>query len=206
MKIIHKAIVRNLAGAALILAFLAATAPSADAGHRAGKPAVQPAPVIAHLPLGGASVSQMFVREQGGIQYLYLGQTSKDGVAIVDVTKPNQPSMVKRLAWPNEASNGKFQILGGGLALAKAPDTAEVEAASRTENLMVLDLSDPANPRTIRSFSGVTSTLADDSRNLLYIANSEGLWILKHRPEQATSSEPRGCLSGDALHEIANCQ
>ena len=207
MKINHKAIVRTQAGAALVfLAFLAVTAPNADAKHRARKPTVQPAPLIAHLPLGGGSVSQMFLREQGGLQYLYIGQTSKDGVAIVDVTKPNQPSIVKRVAWPNEASTGKLQMVGGGLALANAPDTATAETVSRTDTLKVLDLNDPANPRTILSLSGVTSTLADDARNLVYIANNDGLWILKVQPEQAASYEPRACLSEDAFNEFASCQ
>jgi len=130
----------------------------------------------------------------------------KEGFAIVDVTKPNQPNVIKREAWPNEASAGKLQMVGGGLALVEAPDAATAETVSRPETLKVLDLSDPTNPRTILSFSGVTSTLADDARNLVYITNSDGLWILKHQPEQAMPSETRGCLSEDVFNEFASCQ
>jgi hypothetical protein len=207
MKVVSRSIVQNHASAALaLLAFLVAISPSVNAKHRAVKPAVQPATVIAHLELRGASVSHLVLQEHGNKQYLYVEQASKEGFAIVDVTKPNQPNVIKREAWPNEASTGEFRMVGGGLALAEALDTPTAENASRTQTLHVLDLSDPANPRTVLSFPGVTSTLADDPRNLVYITNSEGLWILKHQPEYATYSEPRGCLSEDAFNEFASCQ
>jgi hypothetical protein len=206
MKFMHKANARqHIRTALLLLTFFAAAAPGADAKHHPDKPAAQPAVVVAHLPLGGASVNQIFLREQGGMQYLYLGEASKDGLAIVNVTTPNQPSIVRLMAWPNEGSTGKLQMVGDRLALAETPDSAAAETVART-SLTVLDLSDPANPRTIQTFSGVTGTLTDDARNLVYITNSDGLWILKHQPAQAASAMPRGCLSGDASNELASCQ
>jgi len=81
-----------------------------------------------------------------------------------------------------------------------------VKTVSRAETLKVLDLTDPANPKTILSFSGVTSTLADDARNLVYIANGDGLWILKYPPQQPIFSAPRGCRTEDAFNELASCQ
>jgi hypothetical protein len=207
MKVVSKSIVQNQATAALaLLACFVAISPSASANHRAAKPAVQPAAVIAHLALPGASVSQLVLQEHGGKQYLYVEQASNKGFAIVDVTEPNQPNVIKREPWPNQASTGKLQMVGGQLALAEAADTATAESVSRTETLDVLDLSDPSNPRMILRFSGVTSTLADDARNLVYITNSEGLWILKHQPERATYPEPRACLSEDDTNELASCQ
>jgi hypothetical protein len=206
MKFIGKANAReHIRTALLLLAFFAAAAPGAHAKHHPDKSPAQPAVVVAHLPLGGASVNQIFLREQGGMQYLYLGEASKDGLAIVNVTTPNQPSIVKLMAWPNEGFSGKVHMVGDRLALAETSDTATAETVSRT-TLTVLDLSDPANPRTIQTFSGVTGTLTDEARNLLYITSSDGLWILKHQPDQATSAMPRGCLSGDASNELASCQ
>ena len=195
-------------GALLLLALYAAAAPGVHAGPRAVKPAAQPASVIAHLPLGGASVNQMFLREQDGVQYLYLGEASKDGVAIVDVTKAEQPSIVKRMAWPNERSSGNLQLVGDRLVLAETPERASAAppAISSTTTLSLLDLSDPANPRTIQTFSGVTGTLTDEARNLVYISNSDGLWIVRHQPEQSAASRPRGCRTDDAFNEFANCQ
>jgi hypothetical protein len=207
MKVASKSIgQKHAAAAAAVLAIFVAISPGANAKHRAVKPTLEPASVIGHLPLTGASVSQLVLQQHGSKQYLYVEQASKEGFAIVDVTKPEQPNVVRSESWPNESSTGRLQMVGGRLGLAEASETAAAETVSRTETLKVLDLSDPANPRTILTFSGVTSTLADDARNLVYITNSEGLWILKHQPEQATSSEPRACRSEDASNDVASCQ
>jgi hypothetical protein len=207
MRVISKSIgQKHATAAAAVLAIFVAISPGASAKHRAVKPAPEPASVIAHLPLAGASVSQLVLQQHGSKQYLYVEQASKEGFAIVDVTKPDQPNVIRSESWPNEASTGRLQMVGGRLGLAEASETAAAEIVSRTETLKVLDLSDPANPRTILTFSGVTSTLADDERNLVYITNSEGLWILKHQPEQATSSELRACRSEDASNDVASCQ
>jgi hypothetical protein len=207
MKVVIKSMgQKHATAAAALLAIFVAISPGASAKHRVAKPALEPASVIAHLPLTGASVSQLMLQQHGSKQYLYVEQASKEGFAIVDVTKPEQPNVIRSESWPNEASTGKLQMVGGRLGLAEASETAATETVSRTETLKVLDLSDPANPRTILTFSGVTSTLADDARNLVYITNSEGLWILKHQSEQAASSEPRACRSEDASNDVASCQ
>ena len=207
MKIISKSIVKMPASAMLAgLAVFAAVSASANMKHRADKPAVQPATVIAHVALSGASVSQLVLQEHGGKQYLYIEQASKAGFAIVDVTQANQPNIIKREAWPDEASTGKLQMVEGGIALAETTDSAKAETVSRGVTLKVLDLSDPTNPRTVLSFSGVTSTLADHARNLVYITNSDGLWIVNHQPEQAIYPAPRACLSEDASNDVASCQ
>ena len=209
MKMIHTAIARkHICNALVLLAFFAATAPGATAKHRAIKPSEQPASVVAHLTLPGAAAGQMYLQENGDKQYLYIGASSKEGLVVVDVTNPDQPNVIKRMAWPKEATAGKLQMVGDGIALATAPDNDAAAAAdvSPAETVSLLDLSDPTNPRTIQSFSGVTSTLADDARNLVYIANNDGLWILKHQPARTASSRPRGCLTEDAFNEFANCQ
>src|SRR5580692_8584856 len=190
MKVISRSIVEKQAAAvAALLAFFMAMSPGASAKHGAAKPAPQPASVIAHLALPGAAVSQLELQQHGNKQYLYVEQASEEGFAIVDVTKPDQPNIIKSEAWPDQASIGKLQMVSGRLALAEAPDSSTAETVSSTETLKVLDLSDPANPRTIVTFSGVTSTLTDDARSLVYITNSEGLWILKHQSEQEMSSQ-----------------
>jgi hypothetical protein len=204
---VPKSVARNNASVALaLLACFAAVSPSASAKDRAVKPVVQPASVIAHLPLPGPSVSELVLQQRGGKQYLYVEQTSHEGFAIVDVTKPNQPNVIKREAWPNEASTGKLQMVGGRLALAEAPEASVAALVSRAQTLNVLDLNDPANPRTILSLSGVTSTLADDAHNLIYITNSDGLWILKVQAEQPAFDEPHACLTEDATNDLASCQ
>jgi len=207
MKTVPKCMVQKFATVLLtVSATLAAGAPTLNAKPRPVKTAVQPTAVIAHLALPGAPVSQLALQENGSKQYLYIEQSSVEGFAIVDVTKPNQPSVIKRQPWANESSIGRLQLIGAALGLAEASEIETVKTVSRAETLKVLDLTDPANPKTILSFSGVTSTLADDARNLVYIANGDGLWILKYPPQQPIFSAPRGCRTEDAFNELASCQ
>jgi len=209
MKTIYKTIARErICNALVLFAFFAATAPGADAKHRAVKPPEQPATVVAHLALSGSPASQMDLHENGGKQYLYIGATSNEGFTVVDVTNPDQPNVIKRVAWPNKASSGRLQMVSGGLALAEAPDSDSVAAdpPPSTRTVKVLDLSDPANPRAVLSFSGVTSTLDDEARNLLYITNREGLWILRNNQALAAAAKQHACTSDDAYNDVASCQ
>jgi hypothetical protein len=207
MNVVSGSIVQKQAAAvAVLLAFFVVISLGASAKCRAAKPAPQAASLIAHLALPGAAVIQLDLQQHGNKQYLYVERASKEGFAIVDVTKPDQPNVIKRAAWPNQASAGKLQRVSSRLALIEATGTAMPEINSSSETLKVLDLSDPANPRTILTFAGVTSTLADDARSLVYITNSEGLWILKHLSEQEMSPETHACSSEDAANDVASCQ
>jgi hypothetical protein len=206
MKVISEWIGKNQASGMLaLLAMFVAISPSAGAKPEPAKPAVQPAAVIAHLALPGASASELVLQERGDRQYLYIEQASTEGFAIVDVTKPNLPNVIKRQTWPNEASSGRLQMVGYGVALADSLD-AGTEQISRTRTLKVLDLSDPTNPRTILSFAGVTSTLADDARNLIYITNSDGLWIVRNNQALVAAAKRNACTSDDAYNEVASCE
>jgi len=90
-------------------------------------------------------------------------------------------------------------MVGVGLAIAEAPGAAGTESArnnltpakgegtlgggtgdDQAQFVRLLDLNDPANPRTLQTFDTVSSILMDDGQNLIYITNSEGLWILRH--------------------------
>ena len=209
MKLIRKTIANeHICNALVLLAFLAATAPGADAKHRAAEPVEQPATVVAHIPLSGPPASQMDLQEIGDRQYLYISANSNEGLTVIEVTNPDQPKVIKRLAWPNKASTGRLQMVSGGLALADGPDGESVAAdpAPSTRTVKVVDLSDPANPRAILSFSGVTSTLDDEARNLVYITNGEGLWILRNNQALAGAAKRHACNSDDAYNDIASCQ
>jgi hypothetical protein len=162
----------------------------------------------------------MFVQQEGSKQYLYIQQASKEGFTIVDVTKPSRPGVIKREAFPNTASGGRLQMVGAGIALAEVPDKGSGSANARhelvpaknpgtdsgtqpTESLRVLDLSDPANPKTLQTFDGVTSVLADDGRRLIYITNADGLWILNHKQQRRPLPL---CDSESVFSPIADCQ
>ena len=200
--------------AATMLVFLSILATFCMAKDKPAQSGTQRVSVIAHLPIEGAPVTQLSVQEEGGKQYLYVRQASQSAYTIVDVSHANKPKIVKRDT-SQLGSGQRLQMIGGGIALSETPDSAgtggvrhelapaKAPAANSPQSLRVLDMSDPANPKTLQTFEGVTSVLADDSRDLIYIANSEGVWILRH--VQGRPPRPR-CDSESVFSPIADCQ
>jgi hypothetical protein len=148
----------------------------------ASKPTDVPATVIAHLPLPQATGSQMLLQKEDAKQYLYVQQAAKQGFMIIDVSKPDKPSLLKRTAESNQATTGNLQIVSPDVAIAEAPEKTPTTLTSShaTETVRVLDLSDPRNPKTLETFNKVTSLLADGHHGLIYLTNNEGLWVLRY--------------------------
>ena len=147
------------------------------------KPTDVPATVIAHLSLPQATGNQMLLQREEGKNYLYVQQASKLGFMIVDVSKPEKPSLLKRTAESNQATAGNLEMVSPEVAIAESPEKKTTTLTSSnhpTENVRVLDLSDPHNPKTLQEFSGVTSLLPDGGHGLIYLTNSEGLWVLRY--------------------------
>jgi hypothetical protein len=147
------------------------------------KPTDVPATVIAHLPLPQATGNQMLLQKENGKQYLYVQQAAKQGFMVVDVTKPEKPSLLKRTAESNQATSGNLEMVSPDVAIAEAPEKTPATLTSSshpTETVRVLDLSDPRNPKTLETFTKVTSLLPDGGHSLLYVTNNEGLWILRY--------------------------
>ncbi len=139
----------------------------------------------------------MLLQKENGKQYLYVQQAGKQGFMIVDVSKPEKPSLLKRTAESNQSTTGNLQIVSPDVAIAEAPEKTPTTLTSSnraTETVRVLDLSDPRNPKTLETFNKVTSLLPDGGHGLIYLTNNEGLWILRYdRPaplEPAKKKQP----------------
>jgi len=187
------------------IAFTAAvvvfSAPRVSANN---KPTEVPAKVIAHLALKDAPGSEMLLQSKGDKQYLYVQKASKQGFTVIDVTKPVLPTLVNHGAQSSDATAGKLEIVGPDVGLAEVPDKNSKgvirNSDSPTETVKILDLSDPAHPKVLQTFNGVTSILQDSNRGLIYLANSDGLWILNHaRPGITPAKKKRPCGSEDAI-------
>ena len=149
----------------------------------APKPTDVPATVIAHLPLPEATGSQMLLQKENAKHYLYVQQASKQGFMIVDVTKPEKPNLLKRTAQSEQATTGDLEMVAPNVAIAQAPEKTSSTLTSSnhpTETVRVLDLSDPRNPKTLETFTRVTSLLPDGNHGLIYLTNNDGLWILRY--------------------------
>jgi hypothetical protein len=163
--------------AGLVLFSLAA-APAFAKEPKTPEPA---AAVIGHIAIEGPPATKMFLQQDNSKEFLYIDQGTKQGYTVVDVTKPSKPSIV------NHMESGQLRIMPGdvGIAVSSDSDTKTVTRSHPpTESVKLLDLSDPAHPKTVQSFTGVTAVLRDDSHNLVYLTNNDGLWILKHMGQQ----------------------
>jgi hypothetical protein len=166
------------------------------------KPTDVPATVIAHLPLPQATGSQMLLQKENGKQYLYVQQAAKQGFMIVDVSKPEQPSLLKRTAESNQATSGNMEMVSPDVAIAEAPEKTPTTLTSSnhpTETVRVLDLSDPQNPKTLETFNKVTSLLPDGGHGLIYLTNDDGLWILRYnRPSRLEPAKKKPPCDSEA--------
>ena len=162
---------RRLPGYAPVLSLLLLSVLLASARRDpAQKPTDVPATVIAHLPLPQATGSQMLLQKENSKQYLYVQQAAKQGFMIVDVTKPEKPTLLKRTAESNQATQGNLQIVSPDVAIAVAPEKTPATLTSSThptETVRILDMSDPRNPKTLETFNSVTSLLPDSRRGLI---------------------------------------
>jgi hypothetical protein len=149
--------------------------------------------VVAHLSVPGSPVRQIFLQEENGKRYLYLQQNVH--FTVVDVTDEDKPQIIDRVA-----SGGKLTDVGAGLAISVQSDQSQ--GAVPTQTIRLMDMSDPKNPRTARTFNGVTSIYYGDGRHLIYLTNAEGLWIVKHSENHRLPM----CTSESEENSVVQCQ
>jgi len=197
----------------LLVLWLAA--PAYTAAQAGSGEAEEHVKVVAHIELPRMHVNSMFVQHRDNKYYLFLHRPTKQAFAVVDVTKPERPVIVDRAAMPEPAHTSvDVNPAEPSLAISVTPEDnpaarpASADSAGGatvvlpTETVKLLNLSDPKHPKTLKSFTGVTSFLTDDSRRLIYIVNQEGLWIVSHRQTRPMPF----CTSSDALTQEPNCQ
>jgi hypothetical protein len=162
--------------------------------------------VVAHVPMPGGATRQMFLRREGRKHFLYVQRPSQRGFTIIDVTRPELPIVVSRV--PLESRT----VIGSGLVVTVAPDKPATMAAyggsesaegigggnTDHDSIHVLNVSDPAPPRTDHTFAGIVSAVTDDARGLVYILDGDGVWILSHQ-------QVSQCTSSDAMSAAPNC-
>lgn len=165
------------------------------------------AKIVGHVTLSGMPTHQMLVQQEGRKAYLYVRQGGQQGYTIFDVSKPDRPKAV------NHVSQNNLTMVAPGLAISETRDisgssrpgatSGSSQGTSTTpESVRVIDVRNPAHPRTIQTFEGVTSILRDDGRGLIYVANGDGIWILSHHEVQRRHL----CSSSDAISSaIPNC-
>jgi hypothetical protein len=147
-----------------IVAIGIAAALTLNAKANSIKKANSPENVVAHVELSGRPVTRMLLVKNKGKEYLLLGLDSPSGVALFDVSKPNQAHTIDIAAGAAGATVTELKIVADTLRIFGA---SEAEGAASSE------------PKEIHSLSGVTAFLKDKTHGLIYATNGDGLWIVK---------------------------
>jgi hypothetical protein len=168
--------------------------------------------VVGHLDLRGMQVKQIFVQQRGGKNYLLLRRADQNAFAIVNVSDPAKPLLAEKddLRQPAGAEVD-LPRPGSALAIAFVPERNSAPAASAmpasaitlpTESVRLIDLTDPQHPKTVKTFNKVTSVASDDGRELVFLVNNEGLWIVSHHRNHPLPM----CTSESEIEPLPDCQ
>jgi hypothetical protein len=185
------------------------------APYAGAKPNPAPAPMVqskvtGHLYLEGMAVKQIVIDRQSDKSYLYLQRANSNVFVIADVTDPAKPKFLERITLPEAADSiVNLPATDSDFAMAFAPESGSAAVSSSpdpsslpTQSVRLLDVTDPRHPIILTTFDGVTSTATDEGRKLVFLANSQGLWVVSY---QRTRPLPP-CTSSDALTALPACQ
>lgn len=165
----------------MLLAGLA-LAPAANAKDK--KPKAPPsAPkdeieVVGHITLTGDPVRHFFTTQHYSSYYLYAEHQTGRNVTLIDVTGTNRPSVLGDVAYTANNGSASLSVVAGTSALVTS-EPAAAGSAQAPRTIRIMDFSDPQNPKIAREFTGVTAMSRDDRRGLIFLANAEGIWILR---------------------------
>ena len=181
---------------ALLGIVLVVTASGASAKEHKPKGAGAGSQVVAHISFSGLSAVDMAMQKKVNDKYYVYVQHSKDqGISIIDVSNPAQPKMVGVIPWPDPGASGRMNLTGD-LAIISESEVLPMHSSRSDDDLVLLDLSNPAAPEVVQKFSGVVKWLQDE-RNCIYVLNGEGLWVVSKPAErQSEQSEPSNNFGG----------
>jgi hypothetical protein len=127
--------------------------------------------VVGHIPLTGGPVKRFLSTQHYSSYYLYAERENGGNATLIDITKTDQPAVLGDMA------SGNLTMVAGTAALVSGQAAGSIPEAPQTVKIM--DFSDPRDPKVAREFTGVTAMSKDDQRGLIFVANADGVWILR---------------------------
>ena len=142
-------------------------APAAHAKNKTPN-AVPPGPndeiqVIGHIPLTDGSVGRFLATQHYSSYYLYAESDAGKGVTLIDVTNASRPAVLATVPYSSGGSGSLAAVAGTAALVTSAP--AAPASATAPQTIRIMDFS-------------------DDRRGLIFVANTEGIWILQQRLAQ----------------------
>lgn len=132
--------------------------------------------VVGHIPLSGGPVKRFIATQHYSSYYLYAEREAGGNATLVDVTKTGEPAVLGDVAYAPNSGSGSLTVVAGTAALVSSEPAT---SATTPQTVRIMDFSDPKAPKVAREFTGVTAMSRDGGRGLIFIANAEGIWILR---------------------------
>jgi len=142
--------------------------------------------VVGHLPLTGGPVTRFLVTQHYNSTYVYAEHDAGSSVTLIDVTKMTQPVVLADMAYPVRGGTNSLFAVAGTAALV-SEEQGKSAPPSLPQTIRIMDFSDPQHPKIAREFAGVTAVSMD--HGLIFLANLEGLWILRKSLAQDPDEE-----------------
>lgn len=134
--------------------------------------------VIGHTPLPEITVSDIAPAAKPDRQLIQLTDNVHGTITVLDVRNPLQPRVLEKVQLPVELAQSSIEARVGETTLATVPQGTPT-AGLDPQTVTLLSLADPAHPTTLQKFEDVTALWTDRGRELIYLANRDGLWILR---------------------------
>lgn len=135
--------------------------------------------VVAHIPTTGEAIVRFLTTQHYRRDYLYAERQSGKTVTLIDITNINRPAVLAEMSDPAGLSDGLVAVTGNAALVATA--NHQTEAPPSPQTFRILSYANPLHPTVQQEFAGVTATARDDKRGLIFLANSEGVWILQQQ-------------------------
>ena len=166
----------------MLLAGLTVAAPAIYAKDKKSKtPPAAPKDeieVVGHIPSTDGPVKRFFTTQHYSSYYLYAEHEAGANLTLIDITNTNRPSVLADVSYTATSGSSNVALVAGTAALVTSEPTASAQVPV-PQTIRIMDFSDPRNPKVAREFDGVTAMSRDDRRGLIFVANADGIWILR---------------------------
>jgi hypothetical protein len=160
-------------------ALLASTPSPLDAkGHKNNDAPQDRIEVVAHLALTSGPVTHFLETQHYRRNYLYAEGSGGSTVTLIDVTDISRPTIVST---SSSASGTTNVITAAGTAALVSESPAATTTSATGKRFRIMSFADPQHPTVKQEFANVSAVSRDESRGLIFVANSQGIWVLHEK-------------------------
>lgn len=134
--------------------------------------------LVSHTPLSETTVSNIASVSDPDRDLVQLTDNVHGTITLVDIGNPKKPKVLEKVQLPAEFAQSNVQTRIGDSTLLAVPEGVPPSHVD-PQAVTLVSFADPSNPKTVQKFEGVTALWNDRGRELIYLANSDGLWILE---------------------------